>query len=213
MPTTIEDKIKLFANVIFEKVEKQSEGKLDHARRQTEEQYTEEKERIETIAYQITEDKIKKSESMYTQIISRAHMEARQSLFRKKEELLRQTIKDLEALAREFIKTTEYGDFLRHAVCEAVSGLSGEKQLLFYFTTEDLKSHEALIRKAIADCLFNSDAVYTLNQAEGDIIGGCLCCNEQLTKRAVYTMASLLEDRKELIGQMVMDNLHSQVVL
>jgi vacuolar-type H+-ATPase subunit E/Vma4 len=212
MSTTIEDKINLFANVIFERVEKQSEEKFAQARKQIEDNFSAEKEKIEAIARQVEEDKVKKSDTTCTQILSRARMEAKQSLFQKKEELLNRTIGTLRDHAREFVKAPEYESFLRKAICRTISGLAGEKLLLFSFTSDDLKNHADLIRKTVVDCLADSSVVYTLHEAEYDIIGGCSCSNELMTKRSVYTMASLLEDNRDRIGEIVMENLQVQVV-
>jgi V/A-type H+-transporting ATPase subunit E len=207
MPTTIEDKIKLFANIVLEKVEKQSEEKLAQAKKQIEEHFSAEKEKLEAMARQVQIDREKKSETVYKQILSRAQMEARQSLLHLKEELLSRTMKDLTVHAREFVKTPEYASFLRAAICRTISGLAEEKLLLFYFTPNDLKNHSDLIRNAIMDCLQGCNAVYTLHETKDDIIGGCYCINEQRKKRSVYTIASLLEDSKDKIGQIVMEKL------
>lgn len=204
--TTIEDKINLFASILFEKVDKQSEEKLEQANKYIDERYSAVKERIQDVSRQIIAERVRKSEVKSTQIISKASIEAKQNLLNKKEELLNKTIKDLRGIVYNYVQTPEYSDFLQHAIEQVFSGLQKEQQLLFYFTPDDLQKYAGLIRNTIIGNL-QTNAVFTLHETDRDIIGGCMCQNNQNTRRVDYTMAALLEDKRDIIGQIVMDNL------
>ena len=203
--TTIDEKINLFASVVFDKAGKQAEEKMKQVKRHIEEQYSAEEKRIRDLARQMVEERAKKADAGSIQIVSKARMEARQNLLRKKEEMLDQIMIGLKKRAVQFVRTQGYEDFLRRAIRQVLDGLQGDQQLLLYFTTEDLIRHEDLIRSTIVANL-QPNAVYTLHEAAGDIMGGCVCCNGRQTRKVDFTMASLLADNRELIGRIVMDD-------
>lgn len=212
MITTIEEKIDLFTHVIFEKVEKQSKERFEHAIKGIEERFIEEKEQIERAAQQIEEGWVKKADAIYAQSLSRARKSAKQGLFQKKDELQNRTMQSLKAHAEGFVKSPEYIIFLQKAVRYTVSEFRGEEMLHFYFTPGDLESLKDLIQETIEDCLTATGAVFMLHETKDEILGGCFCTNDQTNRRAVYTVASLLEDNADKIGEILRRNLQLQVV-
>jgi len=204
--TTIEDKLNLFSRLVFERIEKQSEDQ----RKQAEEEIALFKEaelkRVEEITRQIIAEQEKKAEAKSIQIISQASLMARQALLARKRELLNETVAGLTKAAEKFTEAPEYKGFLENSIAKAVRQLDGEQQLLFYFTARDISANERFIRDVIVKSL-RQTAVYTVHAADNGIIGGCICVNGQGTRRVDCTLASRLADRRDMIGQMVMERL------
>ncbi len=204
--TTVEDKLSLFSKIVFEKVEKQSEDQTEAVRHRLLALENAECARILKISDQILKEKVHKAEAASTRILSKARMEARQALLMKKKELLEATIQDVKRIAGKFVHTPEYMQYLENAIRQAIRDLDGEQQLEFYFTPTDMEAHEGLIRQTIINGL-QITSVYTIHASDKAIIGGCLCKNGLNTRRVDATMASSLEDRRDSIGQIVMEHL------
>jgi len=207
---TIDDKINLFATIVIDKAEKQVKDNMNRAYQLIDEQFLEEKERIVQQAVQIMEERARKAELRKVQILSKARMNARQKLLLKKEQLVNQTIDNLKKRAVEFVHTPDYENFLRSSIKQALSGMNEERHLIFFFIDEDLSARENLIRETIMQNL-QPNAVYTLQRAERNIIGGCICSNEERTKRTDCSLAARLEESRELIGSIISESLQQVV--
>ncbi|HPT79190.1 MAG TPA: V-type ATP synthase subunit E family protein [Candidatus Atribacteria bacterium] len=203
---TIEDKLNLFAGIVLDKAEKESAEKVDKAFRSIDEKMAAEKQSIDEECALIIEESAIKAQAEYTRIISKAKQESKQKLLAKRNELLERTIADLRVLADTFAGTGAYAAFLEKSIYQAAGSMKGEKELRLYFTSRDLKAHQDLIRRCLGSAV--PDAAYTLLEADDGILGGCICVNGKGTRKAEHTLASLLEDGREIIGQTVTEYLH-----
>jgi len=207
---TIDDKINLFASIVVDKTEKQVQDRMKKAIQAIDEQFLEEKDQIEKQAANIVEERNRKAEAKKVQILSNARMEARRKLLFKKEQFVNQIMDNLKKRAVEFVHTPQYEDFLRSSIKQALSGMNEERELTFFFIDEDLAARENIIREAIMQNL-HQNAVYTLQRAEGSIIGGCICINARKTRRVDCSLASRLEGSRDIIGSIISDSLQQVV--
>jgi len=203
--TTIDEKVDLFAKAVLGKAGKQADEKSKQTDEQVKKQYSAEESRIHDSARQIVEERVKRAETANIQIVSKARMKARQNLLRKNEEMADRVLAGLKKRAAAFAKTPGYESFLRYSIGQVLAGLEGEQQLMFYFTEEDLSHNTGWIRSAIVEKL-QSNAVYTLHEASGGILGGCICSNGEQTRRVDFSIASLLADNRERIGRIITDH-------
>ncbi len=202
---TIKDKLNLFSGIVLEKAEKEAAEKIEKAFRSIEEKTANEKRRIDEECKRIVEDSAKKAQAEYTRIVSKAKQESKQKLLAKRNELLERTIADLRVLAASFTETKAYASFLKKSIYRVVDGMKDEKELKLYFTSRDLKAYQELIRQSLGTAA--PDTAYTLHEVGDGILGGCICVNGKGTRKAEHTLASLLEDSREIIGQTVTDYL------
>ena len=203
--TTIDEKIDLFAKAVLGKAGKQAEEKSRQTGEQVKKRYSAEENRIHDLARQVVEERVKRADTASIQIVSKARMKARQNLLRKNEEMADRVLAGLKKRAAAFAKTPGYESFLRYSIGQVLAGLEGEQQLMFYFTEEDLSHNMGLIRSTIVEKL-QPNAVYTLHEASGEILGGCICSNGEQTGRVDFSIASLLEDNRDRIGRIITDH-------
>jgi len=203
--TTVEDKLKLFAKIIFEKVEKDSEEKIIEFTKSHDEILEKEKENVLKESESMIKQMRKKAESKRQQIISKANIDKQHALLKKRKELFDRAVDDIRNIASDFTNSPEYLSYLEKSIESSLSKID-TTQIVIYIKSNDMGAYNKKIQYFI-DKYKKAGVSVMIEEAKKGILGGCICEDENKTMRVDCSMASAIEDNKGLIGKVLMDNL------
>ncbi|KPU46250.1 V-type proton ATPase subunit E [Oxobacter pfennigii] len=204
--TTVEDKLKLFAKIIFEKVEKESALRVTESTKEYDLKLEQEKQNILKESDMLITQLKKRAETKKNQIISKANIEMQHELLKKRKELYDRVVEDIKILADKFTKSAEYPDFLEKSIKNCLSQIDAE-EITIVFSQYDLENNMDLINKAVKRYK-NLGMTAVIEATNKAIIGGCICEDRSRTKRVDCSMLSIIEDNRTVIGKALVDNLN-----
>ena len=198
MPNSIEDKISLFTKVIVERIEldfQQKKKKLVeyYESRQSTIIKDNEKRKKEAIA-SATKDAITKKQQMILRSRSAMHLE----VLKKKQEFIERIIEEVKKKTRTFTGTAEYIEFLKEAIKQVLSRFSDDQFVNFSFSRDDIKNNQKVILSTIKS--FRDEDTYKI-EADNSLMGGVFVKSGDGRLEIDFTVNSIMEDSKKLIGE------------
>jgi len=198
MPNSIEDKISLFTKVIVERIEldfQQKKKKLVeyYESRQSTIIKDNEKRKKEAIA-SATKDAITKKQQMILRARSAMHLE----VLKKKQEFIERIIEEVKKKTRTFTGTAEYIEFLKEAIKQVLSRFSDDQFVNFSFSRDDIKNNQKVILSTIKS--FRDEDTYKI-EADNSLSGGVFVKSGDGRLEIDFTVNSIMEDSKKLIGE------------
>lgn len=203
--TTVDDKIKLFAKVVFEKVQKESDLKVIRFTAENDKYLEEEKDRIMKESQAAINQAKKKAETKKNEIISKANMEGQHELLRKRKELYDQAVDDIRKMAESYTLKPEYAGYLEGCIREGLSRIDA-RDIVIYLKPEDILNFGNKINE-MADRYKTEGSVVSIKETTMDILGGCILEDGAGTMRVDCSMSSAIDENRSLIGKELMDNL------
>jgi V/A-type H+-transporting ATPase subunit E len=202
---TVDDKLKLFAKIIFEKVQKDSEQKvLDFSGEQ--DQYLEtEKKNLLKLSESIVSQAKKKAEIKKNQVISKANIDGQHELLKRKKIIFDQTVEDIKKMADEYTLKPEYAVYLEKSISTGLSRINSNEVYIF-LKNRDLENYKDKINE-IVNKYKKPGMNVVLKEAASNILGGCICEDKDRTLRVDCSMLTVIEDNRGLIGKELLDNL------
>lgn len=202
---TIDDKLKLFTKVVLEKVQKDSEQRINKFTGEHDKYLKDAKEKITKESEEIKNQTKKKAEAKKNLVISRANIDGQRELLEKKKELFDHTIMDIRKMAEDYTSKPEYADYLEKCIKNGLSRFD-TKNIIVYLKPSDISNLRDKINKAI-NKYKAAGMVVTLKETTMDIIGGCVLESSEGTMRVDCSMSSVIEGNRGLIGRELIDNL------
>lgn len=203
--TTVDDKLKLFAKVVFEKVQKDSDQKVTQFTNEHDEYLKREKENILKESQAIINRARKKAEAKKNEIISKANTDGQRELLKKRKELFDQTIEDISDMVKIYTSKPEYAIYLEKCIKDGLSRI-GAKDVVIYLKHQDICNLRDKINEII-DKYKAADMSVSVKETDMDILGGCIIEDGAGTIRVDCSMASAIDQNRGLIGRELMDNL------
>jgi V/A-type H+/Na+-transporting ATPase subunit E len=202
---TVEDKLQVFSKSIIEKVEKDCDNKLFEHLAINKELLDNERKKVSNEALLIIENMKKKAESEKSQMISKAIIEKEHSVLIKKRDIFEMVVNDIRKMTVEFTHKPQYKAFLEMCMNNGLSQVNSDKSVIF-FTPHDIEKYREDI-KAYINENYNTHKRIDVDSTNADILGGCIVENLEKTIRIDCSVESLIDDSKERIGKILMDNL------
>lgn len=203
--TTIDDKLKLFAKIVFEKVEKESEQKVMDFTKEQDQLLEAEKRNIVKESENLIKQTKKKADDKKRQILSKANIEKQHTLLKKRKEIFDRILDDIRELALAFRGEKEYLIFLEKCISSGILKLQTQDALCLV-SRYDIDNYGGLINDMI-EKHSKPGITITVDSIEEEILGGCIFEDKEKTMRIDCSMDSVIEDNKGLIGSILMDNL------
>jgi len=198
MPNTIEDKISLFTKVIIEKIEldfQQKNTKLvKYYERRKSAIIKDNEERKKVVITRITKDVKTKKQQMILKAKSKMHLK----VLKKKQEFIERIVEEIKKKTKTFIDTAEYIEFLKEAIKQVLSRFSKDQFVNFNFSRDDLRTNQKIILTTIKS--FRDEDTYKI-EADNSLIGGVFVKSENGRLEIDFTINSIMEDSKKLIGK------------
>lgn len=201
MSVSIEDKIELFRKMIFSDIENNSSD----MKQKLAENFEVEKRKLQKEAEQkkqeIIKEAVAKAEKEKKQILSKAHSEQYHRLLSQKQEFVDDMISLLKKEAAGFTRSEGYKTYIADNLAKAAKLTESYGAVSYFFTKEDAERLGNFIKSTIAS--LKSAGRFEIKEAEPGIIGGFFVEDEAQVMQLDYTLRSLVEENRELIGSSI----------
>lgn len=191
---TIEDKIRLFAKMIYEKVDRENQAVLSRFENEIRQLMEEKKQEFTREAEEIWQKGRREIQKRVRQIISQARMDEKRMLWEKRQLCFAEMVDCLLDYAKEFVHTGEYGDLLWKELPEILSTQNKNHVLELYLTSWDLERFAAKIELTFAG--------YNLRlQADDSLVGGFVLIDREQNVKIDMSFVNRIQSAKDLITE------------
>ena len=205
--TSIDDKIKLFRDVVFNKIREEKKSEYEEIDKLREEKIQKLKEELAKKENEVINEASKKAALKSQEVVAKEKLNRQHAILKLKENMIDELNDALIAKLRDYVLTEEYSDGLNNALEKALSELH-EGNYLVYVSESDYeklyKSYSGLIAKFTG---LRTGVKTELVKSEEDLIGGFIIENKDGRNRFDNSFATLLKDNRELIGIKVSEGL------
>lgn len=205
MKVTVEDKIELFRNLIFREIEEFVSERKDTTVKSFEQEKSRLLQEVETKRIHILEDARKKAEEEKQQLIAKAKSQGLHKLLDKRQQFINEMAELLIKEANNFVFEEGYKSYLSKNLKNAAAVFEGSGSVKLFFTKRDLETSGGFISQSIASEGLNGKCL--LQEASWNIIGGFYAEDGKQEIQADYTLKSLIEENRELIGNNISSRL------
>ena len=119
-------------------------------------------------------------------------------VLKKKQEFIERIVEEVKKKTKTFIDTAEYVEFLKEAIKQVLSSFSKDQFVNFNFSRDDLRTNQKIILTTIKS--FRDEDTYKI-EADNSLIGGVFVKSENGRLEIDFTINSIMEDSKKLIGK------------
>jgi vacuolar-type H+-ATPase subunit E/Vma4 len=177
---TVDDKLKRFSENIIEKVQAESEKKINEFSRKSEGLLNKEKQEVMKEAEGVIKRMESKAEEEKNQIISKAMIDREHDILMKKKDILYRVVDDLKNMSADMAAKPEYEDFLKACIDRGLSKLMAEDVVIF-FKPYDFERRRSMIASYLNNNWGRRKKI-KIEQTDLDILGGCICENKDRIK-------------------------------
>ncbi|HYF81500.1 MAG TPA: V-type ATP synthase subunit E family protein [Clostridia bacterium] len=201
MAVSVEDKIELFSKMIFKDIEELSSDKRLKAVESFEKEKNRLLEEAEAKKRVILEEAEKRAEKDKKQLIAKAKSQVYHQLLDKRQQLISEITELLVQEAKSFVSEEDYKGYLSRSFIKAATAFEKSDSLQLYFTKRDLEVLKEFINQQISSGELKGRCM--LQEAGQSIIGGFYAEDDKREIQVDYTLKSLIEENRELIGSSV----------
>lgn len=198
--TTIEDKIKLFVKIIYEKIDETKEKEIEEFSKEKELRLEELKQYIETKRIETINESTKKAEIKAAELITSQKIKAHQEILALKQKFIKETIGLLKKRFEGFAQSEGYKDFLLEAIEKNLASLE-ESEYTVLMTPKDLELYGEIIKFSGQ----KQGKVISVAVTKKDVIGGYLIEHKSGKFRIENSFAAKISEFEEYIGLQVMN--------
>jgi vacuolar-type H+-ATPase subunit E/Vma4 len=201
LTVSVEDKIELFRNIIFKNIEES--GSVEKLR--VKENFEQEKNKllkeVEAEKKQIVEGARKKAEKEKQQLIAKAKSQAYHHMLEKRQQFIHEITGILIQKAKSFVSEEGYKEYLSKRLDKTAAIFYDSVSVQLYFTKRDLKVLGEFINQRISSGELKGR--FILKETGDSILGGFYAEDDKQEMQVDYTLKSLIQENRELIGSSI----------
>ena len=202
--TTIEDKLKLFTSIIYEKIDEENHKLLENFELEKQRKVDEVKAIMDKERQEMLLEIDKRAKMKASEIVTAAKISAQQELLSLKERLIEEVKKEIEIKFKEFIETCEYKSILFNSIKVSLKKL-GKGSYIIFLAEQDYEKYFLEIEKDILSEI-NCDVI--IKKASYQFIGGIIIEDIHGRYRLDNSILTKINDNRAVIGLEVMKNLN-----
>lgn len=195
---SLSEKLEFFNEVILKDATSERDRVMHQLEEETRARLSSERKKFQEEADAFLKKDTALTENEKNRIISKAILESRQLLIKKREEIMDAVFSDVKALLKTFVESQEYSSFIE-AQIKASCSLAGEGELTVLVSKGDMQRFSFLIDRLKE----NLPSGILFEETGDEIIGGCqvinkstnIIVNNTLMERLKCEMDSFLEKR------------------
>ena len=194
--TTIEDKIKLFSKIVFEKIQEEKEKEITIFEKEKEDILLKEKKRFEEREKLVLEEASKKANSKAKELIAKEKLEKQQAILSLKQRLIKETLLEVEHRIEEYVSSDEYEQYLLNCIRKASEGLEDGSYVIFVENRDIdryVNSMEELLKTFIGKN-------FEIRPCSVNIIGGIILEEKGLRFRVDCSIRKKLQELTQDVG-------------
>lgn len=204
---TIEEKIRLFSELVYQDIVKESDGKLQKIESQNKEKLEVAKKKYEAEVNKIFESQKKKTEHKKTQMMSFVNMQQKRKILSAKEVCIHRMMSRLTKKAVVFCQSDKYLKYLANTIETFVPVFEGEEQIHVCMVKEDLDRVKDFVVAEIKKQGFQEEQI-VFEPADAGIIGGLVFENNDKIIRMDGSIQAKFDEKKEEIIHSVYEQLN-----
>ena len=201
MAVTIEDKIELFRSMIFRDIEESASEKRDRAAKSFEQERSRLIQEVEAKKNHAVEEAEKRAEKEKQQLIAKSKVKGYHLLLGKRQQFINEITELLVQEAKSFISEEGYKEYLSKNLRKIAAVFENTDSIQLYFTKRDLEVLRKFISQSTDSGELNGRC--QLKEAGQNIIGGFYAEDGKQEIQVNYTLKSLIEENRELIGSSI----------
>ncbi|SCN21421.1 V-type ATP synthase subunit E [Clostridium sp. N3C] len=201
MATTIEEKLKLFTKIIYDKIEEENQSELDSLEKERAIKLEELNKSLEKSREEELKEFRKKTKVMTKELLAEEKAKQKQKELILHQGMMKEVEKGVKERVDAYVKTEEYSKTLLNIVKAALQKLDKGSYTL-YLTHNDLeKVKESLMN-------FSKELDLNLQLQETDILGGFIIEDSDRKYRIDHTLESKFLDLKDYVGMKINENFY-----
>jgi V/A-type H+/Na+-transporting ATPase subunit E len=197
--TTIEDKVKLFIKIIYEKIDESKEKEFQEFIKEKELRFEELRKYIEDKKLETINESHKRSEVRAAELITSQKIKSHQEILSLKQKFIKETIELLKKNFESFVQSEDYKEFLLELIEKSLTTIDKEEYTLL-LSAKDLECYGDMIINIAQRC----GKVISIGEAKKAIIGGYLIEHKSGKFRIENSFAAKIREFEEYIGLQVM---------
>lgn len=201
MTVSVEDKIELFRNIIFKNIEDSDSVKKLRGKESFEQEKSKLLKEVEAKKNQIIEEAMKKAEKEKQQLIAKAKSQAYRQMLEKRQQFIQEITGILFQKAKSFISEEGYKEYLSKNLEKTAAAFYDSASVQLYFTKRDLEVLGKFINQRVSSGELKGR--FLLKETGDSILGGFYGLDDKQEIQVDYTLKSLLEENREMIGSSI----------
>jgi V/A-type H+-transporting ATPase subunit E len=193
--TTIDDKLKLFSKIIYEKIEDKNSKAYSEFEKEKEDKLEELKSYMEVEREKALEEASKKAAMKAYELVTLERSKGQKNILLLKQQLVEELVQKIKERFVSFTKELEYKEYLLQIARVCAKSLDiGEYKM--YLMKDDLERYE----KDIVDIFKEKNINIIVCRGAVDFIGGFIIQRMDGRYRIDYSFLSKIEGSREFIG-------------
>lgn len=201
--TTIEDKINLFSKIIYDKVNKEKEEKLDAFSLEAEKKINIEKQNIEELRRIIQREVTKKTNIKANGIVAKERINKQREVLFLKDKLIMDALENVRVKLVQFVSCEGYKSYFISNLKKTLKAIDKGNYYIIVLK-RDYKKFQSEIEIALREY---GDYNFEIKISEQDFIGGHILKDFEGTFIINNSIYAALQESKEIIGVRVMEML------
>lgn len=201
--TSIDDKIKLFRDLVYNKIKEEKKAEIEQIENLSRDKIQKLTEELELKEKEAILEAEKKANLKAQELIAREKLVKQHAVLKLKEEIIEDLVDSLHSKLKEYTNEEEYKTGLKGSLKDALRELS-KGDYIIYFTQKDLEDNSNSIREIIDN---HKDIKVQLKASAQDIIGGFIIESIDGRNRIDNSLWAKLKDSRENIGIKVTERL------
>lgn len=191
---TVEEKLKLFSKIVFDKVEKKNKSELSEYANKHENLINDKTSEFEKQANVMLEKGMNEIDREKVLIISKAKMNEKKLILKTKNNLLNELLISLAEQLKTFVDTDSYKKLFIDEIYKASSVLKDSSEIIIELTAKDKERFKDEIKKAFK----NSSLSLKEND---DLIGGFFAIDVKNDVKVDFSLMNKIDMSREYAGE------------
>jgi V/A-type H+-transporting ATPase subunit E len=191
---TVEEKLKLFSKILFDKVGKKNKSKLDECESLQKSIIDEKTGEFKKQADIMLEKCLNECDKEKVLIVSKAKMNEKKLILKTKNNLLNELLSALTDKMQSFVDTDEYKSLLFDELNKTSTALKDSSNIIIELTGKDIKRFEKTVRSTFKNK--NVDL-----KENNYLIGGFCAIDEKNDIKVDFSLESKIDLSKEYAGE------------
>lgn len=193
---TIEDKIKLFSKIVYEKAKEEEQKRLDEFEKEKEKTLENEKSRLNEKKSSAMEETRKKAALKVNEITAAVKVESQSEVLEAKRNMIDEIMKELRNRLEDFTLSKDYHDFLLKQALKSTADLE-EGSFILGLSHKDFEKYGNEIKEKVSA---SDKKHFEIEESDEELIGGLIIESTSHKFRINNSLAARLMEYKEKVG-------------
>ncbi len=182
-----EEKFNKFSYMVMKEADAKKKEMISQAEKESVQKVSEKEILFLKHAYELIHESVTNIEKDFNEEVSKAILLSKQTLFNRREEILKSVFSSVRAKLKEFRRSEEYKNFMIETIMRGLEEI-GQGKIQVNVDSEDIPLIEEIRTK--------TGAIFELSESEEQLLGGCLIRNMTKGFMHDYSFEKRLNDEK-----------------